>query len=175
MEEKKKKKQAGQPGENPPVDVEVTEQDNGGVDAEAAQALIKLKEAEDKYLRLLAEYDNFRKRSVRERETVYGDAIAEAVTCFLPVADNLARAVLFDGEGLKQGLELVMKQLDETLGRMGVSEIPALGEKFDPNTHDAVLHVENESLGESVISEVHKAGYRIGNKIIRHSIVTVAN
>jgi molecular chaperone GrpE len=130
----------------------------------------------EKYLRMLAEYDNFRKRSAKERETLYGDAYTDALTSILPVLDNLERAEgCADAEGLGKGLELTLKSFRETLEKLGVKEIEALGKTFDPNLHNAVFHVEDESFGENEIVEVLMKGYIRGEKVIRYSMVKVAN
>ena len=133
-------------------------------------------ETNEKYLRMLAEYDNFRKRSAKERETIYGDAYTDALTSVLPVLDNLERAEgCTDAEGLSKGLELTLKSFRETLEKMGVKEIEARGKTFDPNLHNAVFHVDDESYGESEIIEVLMKGYIKGDKVIRYSMVKVAN
>ena len=136
-------------------------------------------EANDKYMRLYAEYDNFRKRSQKEKEGLYADAYIDALTQILPILDNLERAAMYGGDDnehpLAKGLELTLKSFAETLEKMGVSEIPALGEQFDPNVHNAVMHVEDETLGENVVAEVFMKGYIRGDKVLRHSMVKVAN
>ena len=136
-------------------------------------------EANDKYMRLYAEYENFRKRSQKEKESLYADAYVDALTQILPILDNLERAAQYGGEDkehpLAKGLELTLKSFAETLEKMGVSEIPALGEHFDPNVHNAVMHVEDESFGDNVVAEVFMKGYIKGDKVLRHSMVKVAN
>ena len=138
----------------------------------------KFDELNDRYLRMAAEYDNFRKRSQREREQTYSDAVSHAVTALLPTYDNLERAIkaeTADAE-YKKGVELTMNQLTESLKGLNVTLIEAsAGTAFDPNFHNAVMHVEDESLGESVIAEVFQQGFRIGDKVIRHAMVKVAN
>lgn len=138
----------------------------------------KFEELNDRYLRMAAEYDNFRKRSQREREQTYSDAVSHAVTALLPTYDNLERAIkaeTADAE-YKKGVELTMNQLTESLKGLNVTLIEASGgTAFDPNFHNAVMHVEDESLGESVIAEVFQQGFRIGDKVIRHAMVKVAN
>lgn len=133
-------------------------------------------ELNEKYLRMLAEYDNFRKRSAKEREGVYGDAYTDALTAILPVLDNLERAEgCSDAEGLAKGLELTLKSFRETLEKMGIKEIEAVGKTFDPNYHNAVFHVEDENYGEGEIVEVLMKGYIKGDKVIRYAMVKVAN
>ena len=138
----------------------------------------ELAEANDKYMRLFAEYDNFRKRTAKEKEGIYADAYLDALTQILPVLDNLERAAAFenaDAESLKKGLELTLKSFSETLEKLGVREIEALGKTFDPNVHNAVMHVDDEAFGESEIVEVFAKGYARGDKVLRHSMVKVAN
>ena len=148
-------------------------------EAEIAELESKLADANDKYLRLCAEYDNFRKRTAKEREGIYTDAYCDALEQILPVLDNLDRAAQY-GEADKEspmakGLELTLKSFVDTLEKMGVKEIEALGAQFDPNLHNAVMHVEDESLGENVVAEVFMKGYAKGEKVLRHSMVKVAN
>ena len=143
------------------------------------ESAAKLSEAEDKYLRLYAEYDNFRRRSQKEKEGIYSDAYVDALTQILPILDNLERAAAFGAEDsehpLAKGLELTLKSFAETMEKMGVSEIPALGEQFDPNVHNAVMHIDDESLGENVIAQVFSKGYKLGEKVLRPAMVKVAN
>ena len=139
----------------------------------------QLAEANDKYMRLYAEYDNFRRRSQKEKEGIYTDAYVDALTKILPILDNLERAAQYGGEDtdhpLAKGLELTLKSFAETMEKMGVAEIPALGEQFDPNVHNAVMHVDDESFGENEVVEVFMKGYAKGDKVLRHSMVKVAN
>ena len=133
-------------------------------------------EKDDKYLRLCAEYDNFRRRSQKEREGVYSDAYSDAINALLPVLDNLGRAVgCEDPKALADGLALILKSFDEGLHKLGVEEIKALGETFDPERHYAVLHVEDEAYGENEVVEVLQKGYTRGDKVIRYAVVKVAN
>lgn len=141
---------------------------------EAAEAAIAA--AEDKYLRLAAEYDNFRRRSAKERENLYADVYAEALSVFLPVIDNLERAAQYaDGESVAKGVAMTLKGITDTLERLGITEIEAAGKPFDPEIHNAVLHVEDETLGESVVVEVLQKGYRKGDRVLRYAMVKVAN
>lgn len=136
----------------------------------------QIEENNEKYMRMLAEYDNYRKRSAKERETVYSDAYTDAILSVLPVLDNLERANgCMDADGLSKGLELTLKSFKETLEKMGIQEIDAIGKKFDPNLHNAVFHIEDENYGENEIVEVLMKGYTKGDKVIRYSMVKVAN
>jgi len=131
----------------------------------------------EKYLRLAAEYDNFRKRSIKEREAVYGNARADTITRLLPVYDNLERALKMEcaDEAFYRGVEMTMTQLTEIFENMNVKKIPATGEPFDPNRHDAVMTIEDPDLGEKIVKEECKKGFMLGERIIRHSTVVVAN
>ena len=133
--------------------------------------------AEDKYLRLAAEYDNFRKRSAKEKESAWTDSKASTAAAFLPVYDNLERALKApcSDEAYQKGVEMTMNQLKEVLTKLGIEEIPALGEKFDPNCHNAVMHVDDDSVEENTIVEVFQTGFKTGDKIVRFSMVKVAN
>jgi len=143
-------------------------------DLEAAKEEIAA--ANDKYLRLAAEYENFRKRSAKERENIYSDAYADALCALLPIFDNLERAVKYaDGESLQQGVVLTLKGLTTTMEKLGITEIEAEGQPFDPNFHNAVMHIEDETLGESVVAEVLQKGYRRGDRVLRYAMVKVAN
>ena len=134
-------------------------------------------DASDKYLRLAAEYDNFRKRTAKEKESLYGDAKADTVKPFLAVLDNLERGVsqCEEGDAHRQGMELICKQFEEVLTKLNVAEIPALGEKFDPEKHNAVMHTEDETAAENTVVEVFQKGYTLGDKILRFAMVKVAN
>ena len=131
----------------------------------------------DKYLRLAAEYDNFRKRSAKERELMFADVRADTVTKFLQVYDNLERALNQEtaDEAYRKGVEMTMAQFLDTLEKMGVSAIPALGEKFDPEMHNAIEHGEDDSQGESTITVEFQKGFKLGDRVIRFSLVKVVN
>ena len=143
----------------------------------AEKAMAALKEKEDQFLRLAAEYDNYRRRSQKEKESAWNDAKSETVLAFLPVYDNLERALKQDttDEAFKKGVEMTMNQLREVLKKLGVEEIPALGQPFDPNLHNAVMHVEDDSVGENTIVDVFQAGFKSGDKVVRFAMVKVAN
>ena len=136
----------------------------------------ELKEKDDKYLRMAAEYDNFRRRSREEKAAVYADALSDTVGELLPIIDNLERAAMYDdGEKVKEGLMMTAKSVSAVLEKLGIETVGAAGETFDPNLHNAVFHVEDESLGEGEIVEVFQKGYKKGNKIIRFAMVKTAN
>lgn len=131
----------------------------------------------DKYLRLCAEYDNFRKRSQKEKDSLYADIKAETLKKFLPVYDNLVRALdqSTADEAYRRGVEMIMTQFNTTLEKLGVTEIESLGQKFDPAFHNAVMHVEDAEKGENEIVEVFQKGFIMGDKVIRFAMVKVAN
>ena len=131
----------------------------------------------DKYLRLCAEYDNFRKRSQKEKDSLYADIKAETLKKFLPVYDNLVRALdqSTEDEAYRRGVEMIMNQFNTTMEKLGVTEIESLGQKFDPAFHNAVMHVEDAEKGENEIVEVFQKGFIMGDKVIRFAMVKVAN
>ena len=149
------------------------------LEAELEKVKAELLSEQDKYMRLYAEYDNFRRRSAKEREGVYSEAYADAVSQILPIIDNLERATQYVGEDtdspMAKGIELTVKSCVEALNKMGVYEIEALGKPFDPNFHNAVMHVDDEAFGENEIVEVFMKGYVKGDKVLRFSMVKVAN
>ena len=142
---------------------------------ETAEKLIK--EEKEKYLRLAAEYDNFRKRSQKERDSLYNDIKADTLLKFLPVYDNLERALkqATADEAYRKGVEMIMTQFCTTMEKLGVTEIEAAGQKFDPTIHNAVMHVEDESFGENEVVEVFQKGFKLNDKVIRFAMVKVAN
>ena len=141
----------------------------------------KIKEWEDKYMRLYAEFDNYQKRTLKEKDARYADAVIDTVAAFLPVADNLERAQAIEVENeeakkVLEGVALVMKQFKDTLAKLDVSEIPAVGEEFNPNIHEAIMHIEDENKTENVVVEEFMKGYIYKNdRVVRHSMVKVAN
>ena len=145
---------------------------------EKMEGLAKLvSDVNDKYLRLAAEYDNYRKRTTKEKENVYADAKADTVKEFLGVLDNLERglAQFAEGDPHRQGMELICRQFLAVLEKLGVTRIEAQGQPFDPQKHDAVMHVEDENAGENTVVEVLQQGYQLGDKVLRFAMVKVAN
>ncbi len=134
-------------------------------------------ELDDRYKRILAEFENFKKRSGKERESLYNMVLSDIIEVILPVVDNLENAAKVETEdsNYKQGVELVLKQFKDVLKSKGVEEIPAVGETFDPSLHEAVSSIQDENLGEKEIAQEYRKGYKIGSKVIRHSMVVVAN
>ena len=137
----------------------------------------ELEETTDRLKRIMAEFENYKKRSAKERDMLYSSILADIVSSFLPVIDNLEKAVSAEtkDENYKQGVELVLKQYMDVLTKFGVEEIKTVGETFDPEVHEAVSSVQDETLGEKEVKEVFRKGYKIGTKVIRHAMVVVAN
>ena len=136
----------------------------------------ELAEQNDKYLRLYAEYDNFRRRSAKERENIYFDAKSDTLKNILPILDNMERATAFsEADKILEGMNLILKSFNENFAKMDVKEIEALGKTFDPNVHYAVMHIEDENFGENEVVEVLQKGYICGEKVIRYAMVKVAN
>lgn len=135
-----------------------------------------IKEKDDKYLRLAAEYDNFRRRSREEKDATYENAMADTVSELLPIIDNLERALAFSSDSsVKEGLEMIFKSVEAVFSKLSIESYGAKGDKFDPNLHNAVMHEENAEFGEGEISDVFQKGYKKGNKIIRFAMVKTAN
>ncbi len=157
----------------PEVAVDTPAADEGKV----AELEEKLAQQEKQYQYLAAEYDNFRRRSAKEKTEAYSKAKGDAALAFLPVFDNLQRALAAPctDAAYAKGVEMTMNQLRQVLASLGIEEIPALGEKFDPNLHNAVMHVEDDSVEESTVVEVFQTGFKMGDKVIRFSMVKVAN
>lgn len=137
----------------------------------------ELAEEKDKYLRLMAEYDNFRRRSQKEREGIYTDAVSDCLTEFLPLLDNLGRAAEASGdpEQVRVGLQMTNKSAETLLEKLGVEAFGSVGDTFDPQLHNAVMHDEDESRGENEISDIFQRGYRRGDRVIRYAMVKVVN
>ena len=138
---------------------------------------IQLEELDDRFKRVAAEFENYKKRSSKERETLYNSLKSDVILTILPVVDNLEKAVdaKTEDENYKQGVELVLKQLKDVLALNGVKEIETIGKTFDPELHEAVASVTDENLGKKEIKEEYRKGYILGSKVIRHSMVVVAN
>ena len=136
----------------------------------------EIKEKDDKYLRLAAEYDNFRRRSREEKEATYSSAMADTVSELLPIIDNLERAAAFDdGEKVKDGIKMIASTVSATLSKLGVEAYGNPGDQFDPNLHNAVMHEEDDTKGENEITDVFQKGYKKGSKIIRFAMVKTVN
>ena len=158
------------------VEVEKTEKENKEKNKEMVPKQ-DYDELDDRYKRILAEFENFKKRSAKEREGLYNSILADVIEVILPVVDNLENALKVEtkDEDYKQGIELVLKQFKDVLKSKGIEEIKAIGETFDPSMHEAVSSVQDEEKGEKEIVQEYRKGYKIGNRVIRHSMVVVAN
>ena len=167
-ETKSEKKQAKK------LEAELKEKEN-----ELAKVKAELGESNERYLRMLAEYDNYRKRTQKEKDSIYADAYSDAVKQILPVIDNLELAAKqsadADAAAILGGVEMILKTAVENLGKLNIKSFGEVGDAFDPNCHTAVFHVEDESLGENVIAEVLQKGYERDGRIIRYAVVKVAN
>lgn len=155
-----------------------TQQQEGQPQESKEQQLQKqLDELNDRLLRTMAEYDNYRKRSIKEKDAIYPQAKADTVEKFLPIIDNFERAMQAecDDEAFKKGMEMIFQSFMKTMTDLSVEEIGKVGEQFNPDLHNAVMHIEDESLGENVVAQVLQKGYRIGERVVRYAMVQVAN
>lgn len=147
-------------------------------ESEADKLTKELAAAKEAHIRTLAEYDNYRKRSTKEKQAAYGDAKADCIKELLPMMDNFERALAAeatDVEGFKKGVEMIFKSFGDVLSKLGVEAFGEKGEKFDPNIHNGVMHVEDEELPENSVAEVFSKGYKLGDRILRPAMVKVAN
>ena len=156
---------------------EELKQEDTNIENELVKTKQELEETTDRFKRIMAEFENFKKRSSKERDGLYSSLVADIITAFLPVQDNLEKAIQAktEDEGFKQGIELVTKQISEIFNKFGVEEIETVGKPFDPELHEAVSMIQDETLGEKIVKEEFRKGYKIGNKVIRHAMVVVAN
>ena len=174
---------ADTPGETAETEVltdeEAAQLAEGAEDApeESDAAEQALAEANDKYMRLFAEFDNFRKRTAKEKSETYQDAVAKTVLELLPAVDSFERAMESpcSDEAYRSGMEKIYQQMTAILAKLGVEEIPSMNETFDPKVHNAIRQIEDENFGESTVCEVYQKGYRLGDRIIRCAMVSVAN
>ena len=174
---KEEEKEAPETAEEPAGEKSEEKKSEEKKPEEAKPKTDELAAEKDKYLRLCAEYDNFRKRSQKEKDAIYADVRANTLTSFLPVYDNLVRALNqpTEDEAYKKGVEMIMAQFKATMEKLGVTEMDCLGQKFDPAFHNAVMHVDDEEKGENEIVEVFQQGFMLGDKVIRFAMVKVAN
>ena len=156
---------------------EQTENENKEENAELTKTEQELEETVDRLKRVMAEFENYKKRNTKEREQLYNSLVADIVSSFLPVLDNLEKAAntKTEDENMKQGIELVVKQIQDIFKKFGVETIETVGKPFDPEIHEAVSSVQDETLGEKIVKEEFRKGYKIGVKVIRHAMVIVAN
>lgn len=168
--------------EQPPEDPKEEKKDKKKKPDKNLEALEKLREEfeahKQQHLRVLAEYDNFRKRTQTEKTSVYNNAVSDTVQAILPIADNIGLALSQENasaEDMKKGVEMIQNQIDAAFEKLGVRAIGQVGESFDPNLHNAVAHIDDENLGENVIAAVYQKGYMLGDRVVRHAMVQVAN
>lgn len=160
---------------------EEIKQESNAEDTNMESELLKtkqeLEETTDRFKRIMAEFENFKKRSSKERDMLYNSLVADIVASFLPVQDNLEKAIKAktEDESFRQGIELVTKQISDIFKKFGVEEIETCGKPFDPELHEAVSSVQDDTLGEKIVKEEFRKGYKIGTKVIRHAMVVVAN
>jgi len=152
-------------------------EDSAGEPADIRLLQKSYNDLNDRYLRLIAEYDNFRKRSVKEKDDIYPAATAAALQKFLPILDTLERAGQYERgtEEFAKGFDMILQNFGEVLGALGVEEVGIIGEQFDPNIHNAAMHIEDDNLGQNVVSQVFQKGYKIGGKVLRYAMVQTAN
>jgi molecular chaperone GrpE len=176
MEEKKTTDtEIGTEAEAEQVKTESAEAQGASADEKISELERKIAEYDDKYLRMAAEYDNFRRRAREEREGAYEAAVSDTVGELLPIIDNLERAAAYGGDKVSEGLAMVLKAANDALARLGVESFGAVGDVFDPNLHNAVMHEECEDRAEGEIVEVFQKGYKKGKRIIRFAMVKSAN
>lgn len=180
-EEKNENKEKEEIKEQPEKKNDVKNEQEANKEKELNEQISKLKDeledVKDRHTRLIAEFDNLKKRSAKEREGLYNSIIGDIMSSLLPVIDNLEKATEAESkdEEYKKGIELVLKQFKDVLNANGVKEIEAVGQPFDPELHEAVSMIQDENFGEKVVAQEYRKGYMIGNKVIRHSMVVVAN
>ena len=166
--------------EQPPeaAQPEEAKQEAASQETELEKLQKEFEEHKQQHLRVLAEYDNFRKRSQNEKNAIYNNAVSDTVQAILPIADNIERALSQENasaEDMKKGVEMIENQIKACFEKLGLEEMGQVGETFDPNLHNAVAHIEDESLGENVIAAVYQKGYKLGDRVVRHAMVQVAN
>ena len=177
-QEEQRQKAAPPAGEEPQAAAS-PEKEAASQDREALEKLQKeFDQHKQQYLRVLAEYDNFRKRTAHEKDAIYNNAVSDTVQAILPIADNIERALSQENasaEDMKKGVEMIEHQIQACFEKLGLEEMGKVGEAFDPNLHNAVAHIEDEALGENVIAAVYQKGYKLGDRVVRHAMVQVAN
>lgn len=177
--EQQKTEAAVQPEEAAPPPKEEKKKKKQSPEKEQLQKLQEEFEThKQQHLRVLAEYDNFRKRSQNEKNAVYNNAVSDTVQALLPIADNIERALAQESasaEDMRKGVEMIEAEISAAFEKLGITAVGEVGETFDPNLHNAVAHIDDESMGENVISAVYQKGYLLGDRVVRHAMVQVAN
>ncbi len=174
----KEKKEKNVPEEELPSQENAPEAEAEQEPSETEKLQAELAAQKEQYLRVLAEYDNFRKRTQNEKAAIYNNAVSDTVQAILPIADNIERALSQENasaEDMRKGVEMIESEIKAVLEKLSITAIGEVGEAFDPNLHNAVAHVDSEELGENVISAVFQKGYLLGDRVIRHAMVQVAN
>ena len=176
-EKKKKEHEPEQPKAQASETAPEQKEDGKQVSASEELSAEQLQEQSDRLLRTLAEYDNYRKRSIKEKDAIYPQAKADTVEKFLPIIDNFERAMQTEcsDEAFKKGVDLIFQAFCKTMKELSVEEIGKEGEPFNPDLHNAVMHIEDDSLGDNVVAQVLQKGYRIGDRVVRYAMVKVAN
>lgn len=179
-DKKREPEQKPETQEQPPeaAQPEETKKEETSQETELEKLQKEFEEHKQQHLRVLAEYDNFRKRSQNEKNAIYNNAVSDTVQAILPIADNIERALSQENasaEDMKKGVEMIENQIKACFEKLGLEEMGQVGETFDPNLHNAVAHIEDESLGENVIAAVYQKGYKLGDRVVRHAMVQVAN
>lgn len=168
-----------QAAENTEADEKKKKKKKSSPEKEALEKLqAEFEEHKQQHLRVLAEYDNFRKRTSNEKNSIYNNAVSDTVQAILPIADNIERALSQENasaEDMRKGVEMIETQILSVLEKLGIQEVGKEGDSFDPSLHNAVAHIEDENLGENVIAAVYQKGYRLGDRVVRHAMVQVAN
>ena len=177
--QEEQRQEAAPPAGEEPQAAASPEKEAASQDREALEKLQKeFDEHKQQHLRVLAEYDNFRKRTLNEKTAIYNNAVSDTVKELLPIADNIERALGQENasaEDMKKGVEMIEHQIQACFEKLGLEEMGKVGEAFDPNLHNAVAHIEDEALGENVIAAVYQKGYKLGDRVVRHAMVQVAN
>ena len=174
----KEKKEKNVPEEELPSQENAPEAEAEQEPSETEKLQAELAAQKEQYLRVLAEYDNFRKRTQNEKAAIYNNAVSDTVQAILPIVDNIERALSQENasaEDMRKGVEMIESEIKAVLEKLSITAIGEVGEPFDPNLHNAVAHVDSEELGENVISAVFQKGYLLGDRVIRHAMVQVAN
>ena len=179
-DKKKEPEQKPETQEQPPeaAQPEEAKQEAAPQETELEKLQKEFEEHKQQHLRVLAEYDNFRKRTLNEKTAIYNNAVSDTVKELLPIADNIERALGQENasaEDMKKGVEMIEHQIQACFEKLGLEEMGKVGEAFDPNLHNAVAHIEDEALGENVIAAVYQKGYKLGDRVVRHAMVQVAN
>ena len=179
MKDKEKEKEEKKPpNAQEPPDESLSGQQEQEPGVKEQELLGQIEEQKQQYLRVLAEYDNYRKRTAAEKTAIYNNAVSDTVQAILPIADNIGLALSQEnasGEDMRKGVEMIEAQIKAAFEKLGIEETGVVGENFDPNLHNAVAHIEDEDLGENVISAVFQKGYTLGGRVVRHAMVQVAN